>query len=145
MTKTVYFVSSHSGCQATPQSATPSGELLQTNTQVSPLPAGVLQSRLPHTAVQKVIWGHLQQLVSRLCPQHDCDNTRTKRSSHSISSTGSGHHNTSHTPYKGDNGQRTLRKDKAGIHIKKSSHQKYQTHGDYIGTLPNKNNPSKPQ
>ena len=47
---------------------------------VAPLPAGVLQSRLPHSTAQKGIWGLVhQQLGSRTCPCEDCDRHRAKR------------------------------------------------------------------
>ena len=41
-----------------------------------------------------------------------------------MSSASSGHYNTKHTPYQGDNGQYTLRKDVAGIHTKNSPRTK---------------------
>ena len=47
-----------------------------------------------------------------------------ERRPHKISSAGSGHHNTNHIPYQGDNSQHTLRKDMAGIHTKISPHTK---------------------
>lgn len=78
-----------------------------------------LQSLLPHTAAQKQIWERLlQQLGSRLCPRQGSDSQRTKKRPHPISSAASGHHNTSHTPYQGDNGQRTMKKNAAGIYTK---------------------------
>ena len=43
---------------------------------------------------------------------------------HLTSSTDSRHYKTNHTPYQGDNGQQTLKKDVAGIHTKTSSHTK---------------------
>lgn len=46
-------------------------------------------------------------------------NHREKRRPCLISSVGSGHHNTNHTHYQGDNVQHTLKKDVAGIYIKK--------------------------
>ena len=84
-----------------------------------------LQFHLPHTTLKNWIWGLLfQQLGSRSCPWQGCDSHRAKRRPHSISSTGSGHHNTSHTTYQRDSGQHTLRKETAGIHTKNSPHTK---------------------
>ena len=61
---------------------------------------------------------------SRYCPQQGCDNHRAKRGPCSTCSAGSGHHNTDHNPYQGDNGQCTLRKDTAVIHTKYSPQTK---------------------
>ena len=76
---------------------------------VASLPVGVLQStylapQITNTAKKQISGPLLQQLGSRLHPWQGGDNHRAKGRPCSISKAGSGHHNTSQTPYQGDNG-----------------------------------------
>ena len=92
---------------------------------VAPSPAVALQSHLPHIPAQNQMWGLLiQHLQNRPCPRQGCDSQRAKRGTHPISTAGSHHHNTKHTPSQWDNDQHTLRKDMAGIHTKNSPRTK---------------------
>ena len=63
----------------------------------------------------------LQQLGRRPHPRQGSNSCRAKRKPCRTSSTGSGHHNTNHIPYQGDNNWHTIKKDMAGIHTKASS------------------------
>ena len=64
------------------------------------------------------------KLARRSYYRQGYDNHRGKRRPHSTSSAGSGNHNNNYTPYQGDNGQYTLRKDISGIHTKNTFHTK---------------------
>ena len=118
---------------------------------VAPLPVRALQSHIPCTAVQKrsseMDLGLLfLKLRSRPCTWQGSDNHRAKRRTCSTSSEGSGHHNTSHTSYQGDNSQHSPRKEAAGIRTQNSTSTKnVKPIQSTQGTLPHKNSPPRPQ
>ena len=102
-------------------------------------------SSTSHCSSQKWIWGLLFQLGSRPCHWQGCENHRAKRRHCLTSRVGSGHHNTNHTPYQGDNSQYTLRKDVASIYTKNSPHTKNVKTWRLQGMLPHKKTPRRPQ
>ena len=73
-----------------------------------------------------------QQPGSRPCPWQGCDNHRAKRRRQPISREGLDHHNANYSPYAGDKGQQTPRKDVVGIHSKNRLRIK---NTGYTGTL----------